>query len=41
MQVVDLAMGEVTSEYEPTPYSYEEARVLVTSALANYCPDAA
>jgi hypothetical protein len=41
MNKVDLAMSVVTSEYRPTPYDYAQARVIVTSALANYCPDAA
>ena len=41
MQVVDLAMSAVTSENRPTPYDYAQARVIVTSTLANYCPDAA
>ena len=26
MQVVDLAMGSVTSEYEPRPYDYSQVR---------------
>lgn len=40
MNVVDLAMGSVTSETGPSPYDYAQARVIVASALANYCPEA-
>ena len=38
MNIVDLAMGSVTSENGPTPYDYQQARVIVVSALKNYCP---
>jgi Protein of unknown function (DUF732) len=38
MNVVDLAFQEVTSENEARAYQWDEARVIVTSALANYCP---
>jgi hypothetical protein len=40
MQVVDLSFQEVTSESEARPYDYANGRVITTSALANYCPDA-
>lgn len=40
MNIVDLTFQEVTSESEARPYDYANGRVITTSALANYCPEA-
>ena len=40
MQIVDLVLSEVGNENTPSPYSFDQGKVIATSALANYCPDA-
>lgn len=41
MQLVDLVLSDLGNENEPSPYSFDQGKVIATSALANYCPDAA
>ena len=41
MDVVDLALNDIGNENMPSPYSYDEGKVIATAALASYCPDAA
>lgn len=41
MQITDLVLSDVSNENLPSPYSFDQGKVIVTSALANYCPDSA
>jgi Protein of unknown function (DUF732) len=41
MEVVDLVLNDIGNENKPSPYSYQEGKVIATAALASYCPDAA
>ncbi|BCI52228.1 hypothetical protein NIIDNTM18_15060 [Mycolicibacterium litorale] len=38
MQVVDLVLDVVGNENKPSPYSFDQGKVIANSALANYCP---
>ncbi len=41
MQLVDLVLNDVGNENMPSPYSFDQGTVIATSALTNYCPEAA
>lgn len=41
MQLVDLVLNDVGNENKPSPYSFDQGKVIATSALANYCPSGA
>lgn len=38
MELVDLVLNDVSNENKPSPYSFDQGKVIATSALANYCP---
>lgn len=39
MQLVDLVLSDLGNENMPSPYNFDQGKVIATSALANYCPD--
>ncbi|WP_231737713.1 DUF732 domain-containing protein [Mycobacterium sp. IS-1742] len=41
MPLVDLVLNDVGNENKPSPYSFDQGKVIATSALAHYCPSGA
>lgn len=41
MQIVDLVLNDVANENKPSPYNFDQGKVIATAALTNYCPEAA